>query len=206
MPDVHIPKLDEHGGKSVLKIAFEVIMISVGVFLGLAGEQYRERAHQRELAEQALRRFRAEIVENRQAVADLTDYHADLRKRMHAEFDKPANKRNPGNIEMHGIRPAPLDHAAWDLAIATQSLAYIDPPLSLSLSQLYNTQATVAALGSGLLQSMYVQPPIDDAKATTFFGAVMLYYDDMQVYEPKLIELYDGMIKKIDAALKHTSG
>ena len=202
MPDVHVPKLDEHGSKSALKITLEVIMISVGVFLGLAGEQYREARHQRELAEQALRRFRTEIQENRTAVAAVKDYHVELRKRLHAEFDKPANKRNPGNVEMHGIKPAALNHAAWDLAIATQSLAYIDPALSLSLSQLYNTQATVKALEAGLLQSMYVQPPVDDARATTFFGAVMLYYDDMDAYEPALITLYDDLLSNIDNALK----
>jgi hypothetical protein len=202
VPDVHVPKLDEHGAKSALKITFEIVMISVGVFLGLAGEQWREARHQRELADQALRRFQAEIVENRKAIAAVKDYHLDLRKRFHTEFDKPPGQRNAGNVSMQGIRPAPLDHAAWDLAIATQSLSYIDPALSLSLSQLYNTQATVVALGNGLLQSMYVQPPIDDARATTFFGAVMLYYDDMAVYEPKMISLYDEALQQIDKALK----
>ena len=52
MPDIHVPKLDGHGGKhSIPKTLLEVALISVGVFLGLAGEQWRERAHQRELAE-----------------------------------------------------------------------------------------------------------------------------------------------------------
>jgi hypothetical protein len=202
VPDIRVPKLDEHGSKSVMKTAFEVVMIALGVFLGLAGEQWREARHQRDMADQALRRFRTEITENRTSIAAVKDYHSDLRKRLHAEFDKPANKRSLDHVEMHGIRPATLDHSAWDLAIATQSLAYVDPALSLSLSQLYNTQATVAALGNGLLQSMYVQPPIDDARATTFFGAVMLYYDDMDAYEPALLKLYDDLLSKIGKALK----
>jgi len=59
VPDIHVPKLDAHGGgKSIFKLVLEVALISVGVFLGLAGEQWRDRAHQRELAEQALGRFR----------------------------------------------------------------------------------------------------------------------------------------------------
>ena len=58
MPDVHIPKLDEHDeegptaaptpgpvsqshhrSKSLVKIGLEVVLISAGVFLGLMGEQ-----------------------------------------------------------------------------------------------------------------------------------------------------------------------
>jgi len=40
MPDVHIPKVDEHGSSHVLKLLLEVALISVGVFLGLMGEQW----------------------------------------------------------------------------------------------------------------------------------------------------------------------
>jgi hypothetical protein len=59
-----------------LKLLLEVALISVGVFLGLLGEQWRENAHQHDLAKDSLRRFHAEIVENRDAVAKVVDYHA----------------------------------------------------------------------------------------------------------------------------------
>ena len=206
MPDIHVPKLDEHGsGKSIFKLVLEVALIGIGVFLGLAGEQWRERAHQRELAEQALRRFRTEIVENRQAVADVKDYHAAVRKRLHAEFDKPPNKRSADNFQMSGIRPVNFDHSAWDLTIATQSLSYIDAGLSLALSRVYNTQETMSGLARGLTQAMYVTPPIDEARGTTFFAAVMLFYDDMEVYEPGVLKLYDDILPKIENALGEKS-
>ena len=84
MPDVHVPKLEghdeepagpvsapvsrsHHRGKSLVTIGLEVVLISAGVFLGLMGEQWRERSEHRELAEKALRRFRTEIVANRKA-------------------------------------------------------------------------------------------------------------------------------------------
>jgi hypothetical protein len=75
MPDVHVPKLDEHEeeepvppaagpvstphrrSRSFVKIGLEVVLISAGVFLGLMGEQWRERSEHRELAEESLRRF-----------------------------------------------------------------------------------------------------------------------------------------------------
>jgi hypothetical protein len=44
-----------------LKILLEVVLITAGVFLGLAGESWRESREHRELAEQSLRRFREEF-------------------------------------------------------------------------------------------------------------------------------------------------
>jgi uncharacterized protein YjeT (DUF2065 family) len=64
-----------------LMIALEVVLISGGVFLGLMGEQWRERTEQRELANEALRRFRTEIRTNRDSVAAKVDYHARLHPR-----------------------------------------------------------------------------------------------------------------------------
>jgi uncharacterized protein YjeT (DUF2065 family) len=80
MPDVHLPHLDGPQRKSLLKIALEVALISIGVFLGLAGEQWRERAQHHEMAEESLRRFRTELMANRQAVVKVKDYHVATRK------------------------------------------------------------------------------------------------------------------------------
>jgi hypothetical protein len=105
VPDIHVPKLGEqHGTKSVVHIALEVILISAGVFLGLMGEQWREHSHQRKLAEQALRGFRTENRENRKTVADVKDYHVTLQKRLATEFAKPAAKRSGEGIEFHGMK------------------------------------------------------------------------------------------------------
>ena len=99
MPEVHLPRLEETEEpdepaqkpsaasavtqvapskphrRSLATIALEVVLISAGVFLGLAGEQWRESARHRELAEMSLHRFRSEIVANRKLVADVKDYH-----------------------------------------------------------------------------------------------------------------------------------
>jgi len=50
------------------------------------GEQWRERTEHRELAEEALRRFRTEIVLNRDAVASRKDYHATLMQELTTYF------------------------------------------------------------------------------------------------------------------------
>lgn len=214
MPDVHLPQLDEHEeegassspaathrpqGKSLLKIALEVLLIAVGVFLGLAGEQWRENARHREMAAASLRRFRSEIATNRTTVAGIKDYHVTMKKRLASYFAADAKTRPTVQVELRGVQPAFFEHTAWDLALATQSLAYIDPTLAFALSRIYTSQQDYAELSRGVLQAMYLLNPIKNEEA--FFGAVVVYYGDVVLMEPKLLSLYDEVLPQIDRAL-----
>ena len=186
---------DHHRGKSVLRIALEVVMLAVGVFLGLTGEQWREHRQHREAADAALRRFRAEIASNRKSVSAVKDYHVTMRGRI----DKYLKDRDAAAVSMQGIQPAFIEHTAWDLALATQSLAYIDERLAFALSRVYSTQQEYAELSRGLLQAMYIHPPGENM--AVFFGAVSVYYGDITQLDPKLIEMYDDLEGQISRAL-----
>ena len=214
MPEVHLPQLDEHEdddapatptathparGKSLLKIALEVALIATGVFLGLAGEQWRESARHREMAEASLRRFRSEIATNRQTVAGVKDYHVTIKKRLDAYFAADAKTRPQVEVNLRGVQPASFEHTAWDLALATQSLAYIDSPLAFALSRIYTTQQGYTELSRGVLQAMYLLNPTENEAA--FFGAVVVYYGDIVLLEPKLLNLYDELLPQLDRAL-----
>ena len=121
MPDVHIPHLDEdepalahaasastassssaspHRQHSVVKILLEVALITTGVFLGLAGESWRESRHHHDLAEQSLRRFREEFKANRAEVLRVHQRHIDEEKGMRAYFDA-----NGAALLAHAARP-----------------------------------------------------------------------------------------------------
>ena len=218
MPDVHVPHLDEHDeetasaavtgpavhapksrGKSLLKIALEVVLISTGVFLGLAGEQWRENAQHRELAEQTLKRFQTEIAANRKAVAGVTDYHAAKRKELHAYFDADAKQRQSMSIGLRGVQVAFVEHTAWDVAVASAALAYLDADLAFAISHVYITQDNLTQLTRGFLQSMYINPPTTNT--TAFLGAVTVYYDDVVLIEPQLLKMYDELLPRISKTL-----
>jgi len=200
MPEVHLPRLGHGpGGSSLLKIVLEVILIGGGVFLGLAGEQWRENAHNRELAEMSLRRFRTEMQANRKAVAAVKDYHAVTLKALNAYFAANANARKALSVNIEGLLPAFFDHTAWDLALATQSLAYIDEELAFGLSRIYNAQNMYSGLTSGITQAMYLRTPTESEDG--FMAAVQVYFSDLAGMEPKLLELYDELIPRLDRAL-----
>src|SRR5436190_12115373 len=126
MPEVHLPKLDEHDkhdvataihrrrGQSLFKILLEVVLIGTGVFLGLAGEQWRESARHRELAEASLRRFRSEILTNRKAVAAVKDYHVTTRSTIETYLAADLRKRQKLNVTMKGLQPVFFEHSVWD--------------------------------------------------------------------------------------------
>src|SRR5262245_7334592 len=139
MAEVHLPHAGDHRrGTSFIKLLLEVVMLAVGVFLGLTGEQWREHRQHREAAEAAPRRFRTEIASNRKAVAAVKDYHVTMRERIDTYLAAPGKERDAISVNMQGIQPAFIEHTAWDLALATQSLAYISESLAFSLSRLYS--------------------------------------------------------------------
>src|SRR5688572_3640275 len=168
MPDVHIAHLDDeederpsappssappHRRYSWLKILLEVGLITAGVFLGLAGESWRETREHRELAGQSLRRFREEIKTNRAAVLRVHQRHKDQAKGMSDYFSANGPALMAAMLDPRKPLPLPIpdivtdsaifDFSAWDVALATESLAHIDPELVAMISDAHRMQQLV---------------------------------------------------------------
>jgi hypothetical protein len=97
------------------------------------------------------------------------------------------------------LQPVFFEHSAWDLALVTQSLAYVDPQLAFALSRIYTAQQEYADLSHGIMQAMYLRPPTENLDA--FLAAVVIYYGDVVVIEPRLPGMYDEVLPQIDRAL-----
>jgi hypothetical protein len=182
----------------IAKGLLEIALISVGVFLGLAAEQWRSNAQHREQAHAALLRFRTEIEHNRAAVEKVKDYHVQMRDVIGRYLDPKT--RAATNLQMEGVMPAVFEHTAWDLAIATQALADIDQALAFELARVYGLQQQYSGLSDGLTQAMYLRPPSENLDG--FLHSVRVYYDDVVVHEPALLDLYAHVLPLIDGALK----
>ena len=185
--------------KALLTIGLEVILISAGVFLGLMGDQWRERAQHRQLAQESLRRFRAEILTNRKAVERVKDYHVTTKARLEQYFAADPKTRKTNDVEIRGLQPVSFARTAWDLALATQSLTYIDSQLAFDLSRIYALQQDYTDLSRAVLQAMYFRTPTENLEP--FFGTVNVYYGDIVLLEPALLKLYDELVPQIDRAL-----
>lgn len=215
MPEVHLPHLDDHAdhtthppaapkkrGASLFKLALEVVLISAGVFLGLAGEQFRERRHEHELARAAIRRFHTEVTANRAAVAATDGYHATLKSDLSAWLSAAPAARKDVVLHMErSLAPVFFEHSAWDLALATQSLAYIDEDLAFELSRLYTAQQTVTQMQTGIMQTtIYTRSPATDPEG--YFRSLNAFLGDLSYFEPVLMKAYDDVLPKLEAAAK----
>jgi hypothetical protein len=188
-------------GKSFMRIALEVLLIGTGVFLGLMGDEWRERAQHRDVAEASLRRFRTEIAANRKALAAVTDYHATTRKRLEAFFASSQPKTAAHfDVPFQGLGPVFFEQTAWDLALATQSLAYIDRDLAFALSRVYTAQRAYGMQQGAIVQStIYGRSWSQDFEG--YWRSVLAYYGDLAVLDPMLLAAYDDVLPQIDRAL-----
>jgi len=175
----------------------------MGVFLGLAGEQWRENAEHREQARASLERFRTEIQANRKSVVAVMNYHVVTRQHLVDYLAIDPAKRDVDTLSIQGLQPASFQRASWDLALVNQSLAYIDPELVLALSRVYTEQEAYLVKTAGITQAMYLQPP--RANGLRFpeplLAAMTVYYDDLVVVEPALLKLYDQVLSRLDKEL-----
>ena len=197
MPTAQSNKPDPPARNSrwLVKIVIEVTFISIGVFLALMGDQWRESRHDRELAMASLRGFRAEILANQTAVRAVKDYHVDLLARLRAYLALDSASRKGATVRLAGLQPVFFERTAWDLAMATQSLAHIDQDLAFRLSRIYGLQRTYAESTQGVMQAMYLRPLIET------FDGLTAYYGDLVLWEPALLKQYDEILPLIDRAL-----
>jgi hypothetical protein len=223
MPEVHVPHLDEdesegelhhavaaakphHRWRSLLKIGLEIILITTGVSLGLAGEQWRESRHHQELARTSLERFRSEFQANRKEVLRVMEDH-----RKELDGLRGYLRENNTTLIAHMIdhaKPIPfplpravtdsagVDFSAWDFALATQSLAYIDPELVASMSSAYRLQQIYIDAHRSIQQASYQMTDI-----VYWLNGVTTYFGDAVLYERLLLKRYDDILPRLEKAL-----
>lgn len=186
-------------GASLGRIALEVALISVGVFLGLMGEQWREHQQHRDLAAASLRRFRSEFQINRKAVAAVKDRHVADLNALRAYLNADPKTREKLALPFNGTNPAFLEYTAWDLALGTQSLVYIEPELATSIAHVYAIQRQLDGATRDITQVMYAKSGDQDQRA--FLTPFAVYFGDCSLIEPRLLAQYDAILPQLDRAL-----
>ena len=99
-----------------------------------------------------------------------------------------------------GVGPVFFEQAAWDVALATQALAYIDAGLAFRLSRVYTVQQEYAGLQRAIVQStIYGRSWTQDFEGV--FRSILNYMGDVSYFDPALLKAYDEVIPEIDRAL-----
>jgi hypothetical protein len=181
------------------RILVEVALITAGVLLALLVDEWRERAEHRQLAEDTLRRIRTEFRTNRAAVAGVKDKHVAYLKRISDYFSADAAARASMPYPSLPTDPAFLEYTAWDLAIATQALGYLDPDVAQATAHVYAVQRQLDAATRDATHVMYLHA--GNADPTPLTRSLAVYFGDCTIIEPRLLALYDEVLPRLDAAI-----
>src|SRR4029077_17926052 len=194
------------GHRSFFKLIFEVALIAVGVFLALWANNWHEDREHRAQARAALHNFAAEMETNRQAIQQNRAYHETFARELH-EFltsKEPASEdRLNKSVHFEGMRPVIFEHTAWDLALATQALSYLDPDLAFDISKVYTKQNAFERLEDSFLAAAFTPSSLSSDNVKGMATAMELYLIDVNQQEPAILQLYDKVIPEVKGALSH---
>ena len=127
---------DWQGRKNSLgRSIFEILIVAVGVMLALAADEWRERAEQRELADQARSALRAEIMSNRDVVISRLRRTAELYIQTAAHPDQARKyvfeRRNLSLL---------INDFAWTMAVETGAIRWLAPVERKKFAEVYAGQ------------------------------------------------------------------
>lgn len=151
MHHVEKPKL-EHQRITIGHLLLEAGMIVFSILLALSLESWREMRKHDTIAREALVKIKVELARN---VAEINRI-LPIQKASIEELAKLRDivkTRKKNNIQMKtGLQAPVLSRAAWDSAMATQALAYMDFDTVLALSEIYNSHKWLERLEDQLVR------------------------------------------------------
>jgi hypothetical protein len=190
--------------RSFLNLLFEVALIAIGVFVALWANNWHEDREHRAQARAALHNFAGEMEVNRQATQSNREYHVTLARELH-EFnlskEPPSGDRFEKSVHFKGIRPVIFEHTAWDLALATQALSYLDPNLAFEISNVYTKQNAFQKLEDSFLASAFTPATLSSDNFKGLAAAMEVYLNDINLAEPAMITHYERIIPKVKSAI-----
>ena len=192
------------GQRSFLNLLFEVALIAVGVFLALWANNWHEDREHRAQARAALRNFASEMEANRQAMQRNRAYHEVFARELReflASKEPASEDRLNKSVHFEGMRPVIFEHTAWDLALATQALSYLDPELAFDISKVYTQQNAFQKLEDSFLAAAFTPASLSSDNVKGMATAMELYLIDVNQQEPAILQLYDKVMPEINSAL-----
>jgi hypothetical protein len=193
----------EHG-RTLGGLLFEVLLITVGVFLALWANSWHEDREHRAQAKAALRNFLGEMETNRDATQGTLQYHQTLAHELDQFLGNkdapPTEERFDKEIHWEGLRPVIFEHTAWDLAIATQALSYVKSDLAFDISKVYTEQNAFQTLENSFLASTQTSRATGD-NMKDLAPAMKFYLIDVNRHEALIISLYEKVIPEVKRTL-----
>ncbi len=131
----------------ISRVLVESALVVGSILLALGLDEWSEGQDFQDLATLSLVNFEREIQQNRLRLEDVTPFHVGLRDVL-ANMDMGGAAVPATTIRniLEGIQPALLVSTAWETAVATGALGYMDYDVVAGLSRTYNLQEQLTTL------------------------------------------------------------
>ncbi len=181
------------------QLLVETFSVVLGILVALAVNDWRENREHARLAAQVVTSFQREIATNDSALTERAAYHRAMADSLGALVARSAGREPPGGLRAirgwHGITPVLLRSAAWESALATQALSYVDYRTVADLSRIYEQQRRLDAISTGFIATMFTP-----GFQTGGFGSIASmasYLQDIAGAEGRLKQEYDAELRAL---------
>ena len=131
----------------ISRVLVESVLVVGSILLALALDEWNEGQDYQDLATLSLLNFEREIQQNRLRLEDVTPFHVGLRDVLaNMDIDDAAVPATTIRNILEGFQPALLVSTAWETAVATGALGYMDYEVVAGLSRTYNLQEQLTNL------------------------------------------------------------
>jgi len=135
----------------------ESVLVVGSILLALGLDEWNEDREFQDLATRSLVNFEREIQQNRLRLEDATPFHVGLRDIL-ANMDVGSAAVPATTIRnvLEGFQPALLVSTAWETAVATGALGYMDYEVVAGLSLTYSLQERLVTLNRSGMNDLLV--------------------------------------------------
>jgi hypothetical protein len=182
-------------------VLVESVLVVGSILLALALDEWSEDQDFQDLATLSLINFEREIDQNRLRLEDVTPFHSGLRDIM-ANLDAEGASVPATTVRniLEGFQPALLVRTAWETAVATGALGYMDYDVVAGLSLTYNLQERLVALNESGLNDLLVGG-FQSVETELLIYLANRYMRDLIEAEQELEGVYDLVLSLIGETL-----
>jgi hypothetical protein len=164
------------GLKPSSRVVLESALIVFSVLLGFAVTEWRERIAEKHLASTVLTNVVAEVEQNLTGLTSQIEKHQRMIASLKA-IDLAAAKGTGWDVAISamggGLNALPMREAAWQAAVSSGALRFIDYDVAAALSDIYTTQIDVYGHNAAVSSSSLFVP--DSFRAASRDETIQLF-------------------------------
>ena len=182
---------------SSVMLMIQILSIIFSILLALGLNDWKESRNNKQLALTTLRNLKDELGNNRKAIeAALRDQRIFMRS-----LENGVSQLNSGKekaLALPEINLPDVLTTAWETALVTKAMVYIDYDVILKLSEIYLQQKWLASLEDKVFQTILSPYSYEKKNSGNLAKSLYASLKNIMEVEGKLLAMYDITLKKIE--------